>query len=88
MYWFKAEIRFKCPSCGKDSYETIISSSTNHDPPAVGKTITENVKPVCQHCRATPDPKSAGLIQLVLKDLSPEELAKLDIGSDSSKRVM
>jgi tRNA(Ile2) C34 agmatinyltransferase TiaS len=79
MYWFKAEIVFRCPSCGEESRETLISSSPDHNPQAVGKAITERTKPVCQHCGTTPDPKAAGTIQLSLSDLSPEERAKLDI---------
>lgn len=82
-YWFKAEIRFRCLSCGKDSNEDIISSSTNYDPSVVHKTITENIKPICQHCKVVPDPKSAEQIQVVLKDSSSEELPRLNIRSES-----
>ena len=34
-YWFKAELRFLCPSCMLESVKTIIVSDTRHDPTEV-----------------------------------------------------
>jgi hypothetical protein len=76
QFWFKAEIKFLCPSCKQESIESIVASDTRHNPDAVAVTIRERVKPVvCQRCKAIcPDGVQ---IFLGMNDLTPEELAKV-----------
>ena len=89
MYWFKGELSFLCPSCKEISRETIITSSPDHNPPAVAQAIKGRILPICQLCKRVPQPSEVQ-IQLVLKDLSDEERASLDIRHepDPSSRPM
>ena len=78
-YWFKAELRFLCPSCMLESVKTIIVSDTRHDPSEVKQAIEERAKPiVCQWCKAI-CPDGTGIF-LRMNDLTPEELSKIDFG--------
>jgi len=83
--WFKADIRFICPSCKQESVETVIASDTKHDPNAVARAIKQRVRPlVCQRCKAV-CPADVQ-INLGMNDLTPEELANLKIGPPPSGR--
>ena len=78
-YWFKAELRFLCPSCMLESVKTIIVSDTRHDPTEVKQAIEDRVKPIaCQWCKAV-CPDGTGIF-LRMSDLTREELSKLDFG--------
>jgi hypothetical protein len=87
-YWFRADLRFLCPSCKKESVETIIAASENkHDPGAVATGVRDLIHPVvCQNCKAIcPD----GIqINLGINDLTPEELAKINIVGRPPRRLM
>jgi hypothetical protein len=87
-YWFKADLQFVCPHCKQTSSETVMTcAENNHDPQAVATAVKERCKPVvCQKCKnICPDGVQ---IQLFMNDLTPEELAKLKMGSNSSDLVM
>jgi hypothetical protein len=86
-YWFKADIRFLCPSCKKESIETVFASNTKHDVDAVAFKIKERVHPLpCQNCKAI-CPANVQIF-LGINDLTPEELANINLGGSPSGRVM
>jgi hypothetical protein len=86
-YWFKAEIRFMCPACKRESIEMIFASDEKHDPGAVAIKIKERVHPLpCQHCKAICPGNTQ--IYLGMNDLTPEELSKINFGGNPSGRVM
>ena len=88
-YWFKADLKFICPSCNKESMETVLTcAETKRDPYAVAAAIKDRARPIaCQHCKEIcPD---VAKVHLLMNDLTPEELSKINFGGDlSSKRVM
>ena len=75
-HWFKVELQFVCPSCNKVSMENILARAQNKTAGAIA--IIERVTIECQQCKAIClDPVQ---IQLLMKDLTPEELASLHMG--------
>jgi len=81
-HWFKVELQFVCPSCNKVSAEKILARAQNRTAGAIA--IIERVTIECQQCKAIcSDPVQ---IQLLMKDLTPEELANLQIGSSASSQ--
>ena len=82
-HWFKVELQFVCPSCSGVSTETIVARARNKDSAAIA--IVEHVTLECQLCKAI----CLELVefQLLMKDLTPEELASFQIGSDASSHI-
>jgi len=75
-HWFKVELQFVCPSCNKVSTENILARAQNRTAGAIA--IIERVTIECQQCKAICS--DAVQIQLLMKNLTPEELANLQIG--------
>jgi transcription elongation factor Elf1 len=82
--WFKADLQFGCPSCNKVSTETILVRA--RDLNAVSVAIVARVTPTCQLCKAVCQVRVP--FELVIKDLTPEELANLQIASDTSSQTV
>lgn len=78
--WFKAELKFDCPSCNNASAETILARARDLD--AVSVAIVERVTPTCQLCKA--GCQDCVPFEIVIKDLTGEELANLRICPDTS----
>ena len=79
-YWFKVELQFVCPSCSGVSAESIVARARNKDSAAIA--IVEHVTLECQLCKAVC--LEFVEFRLSMKDLTPEELANLHIGSGAS----
>jgi hypothetical protein len=83
--WFRAELSFFCPSCQKTSAETLIAAADKHNPDAVADQIKQSTKPLtCKVC-GTLAPEGIK-VQLLMNDLTPEELAKINFGAADSRR--
>ena len=83
-HWFKAELRFLCPSCSKVSTETILARARDEN--AVAIAIVQRVPIECQLCKvACPDPVQ---IKILMSYLTPEELANLQIGPSPTQLAM
>jgi hypothetical protein len=76
--WFKAELSFACPHCGKQSRETLIANSSKHNPTAVAESIRKAVAPLtCQVCKKLAPDKIP--YQIGMNDLKPEDVSKLNL---------
>lgn len=82
--WFKAYLKFGCPSCGRVSTETILARA--RDLNAVPIAIVDRVTLTCQLCNTAC--QDGVPFEIVIKDLTPEELADLQISDASSKEMM
>jgi len=80
--WFRADVFFDCPFCHKRSTESIIVGADRHDPVAVAEGIRKAAHPLtCQNCkRQAPHGTKT---QIGINDLTPEELAKINLNPGS-----
>jgi Pyruvate/2-oxoacid:ferredoxin oxidoreductase delta subunit len=81
-HWFKVELQFVCPSCNRVSIENVIARAKNKTAGAIA--IIERLTITCQLCKAICS--DAVQIQMLMKDLTPEELANLQIDSSASSQ--
>src|ERR1039457_4444616 len=50
-HWFKADVVFDCPNCGKRSVETLIANASRHNPGGVAEGVRKTVAPLtCRVC--------------------------------------
>ena len=82
--WFKADLKFGRPSCNKVSTQTILARA--RDLNAVSVAILARVTPTWQLCKAVCPLRVP--FEVVIKDLTPEELANLQIASDTSSQTL
>lgn len=73
-------MQFVCPSCGKVSKEMILARAKSKE--AVAIAIVERVAIECQLCKAIC--QDTIQLQLSMKDVTPEELANLQVGARNS----
>lgn len=82
LSWFKADVKFGCPSCGKVSTETILAHA--RDLNAVPVAIVDRVTLTCQMCKTVCPDRAP--FEIVIRDLTAEELANLQIEYDTLSR--
>jgi len=76
--WYKADVVFDCPNCGKRSVETLIANASRHNPGGVAEGVRKTVAPLT--CRVCNKPAPGGQqFQIGMNDLKPEDVSKLNL---------
>ena len=76
--WYKADVVFGCPSCGRRSCEPIIANASRDNPGGVMGQIAKLVKPlICYLCKK-PAPEGTRF-DIGMNDLTPDDVSKLKL---------
>ena len=76
--WYKADVVFDCPSCGRRSCETIVANASRHNPRGVIGEIAKLVKPLACYLCKKPAPEGIPF-DIGMNDLTPDDVSKLKL---------